>query len=137
MIQPVKNRHTAQTKKSDQDSQAGDLDVSDENINDNESDKEESKPVDDEETSADNVNGSDTFVGRLQDKDLDGDNMLNSETANTCEKEKRNSNSLHKAQDSVKLAADLKWINEHEKLPLNFLIDRHSYYNAPEEIRKF
>ena len=102
MIKPVYNRHTAEKKKSDQDSLITSVgDVSEENINENDSGKDISKPDEDAEAPLDNVVGSDTN-GRLQDKDLDGD-LLNSETANLNEKVELNFNltSLQNEQDKT------------------------------------
>ena len=76
MVKPVYNRHTAEKKKSDQDSQFNSGgDISEENINENDSGKDIFKPDEDAEAPLDNVVGSDTN-GRLQDKDLNDDLLL-------------------------------------------------------------
>ena len=81
MVKPVYNRHTAEKKKSDQDSLITSVgDVSEENTNENNSGKDLIKPDEDAKAPLDNVVGSDTN-GRLQDKDLN-DCMLTSEIAN-------------------------------------------------------
>ena len=70
-----------------------------ENDYEKESGKDISKPVEDDKASTE-VKVSDTDW-TSPDKDLNGDNMLNSEIATTCENDqtKSNSTSLHNAQD--------------------------------------
>ena len=100
MVKPVYNRHTAEKKKSDQDSQFNSGgDISEESINENDSGKDIFKPDKDDEPPQDNVVGSDT-LGRLQDKDLN-DGIAYSETANLHENVELdfNQTSLHNEQD--------------------------------------